>query len=664
MWEDKRLPVHGFALPTVMITSVVMLIMLLTGLVTVSSANVGIRNQYYNQLAKEAAESGVNFMVGCIRSDVTPSSSSTFTPQSTSCSNATANGGKSAYVLDTSGSGGVIIKTRYTVNGPTVNASGYYDIASTGYVELYRTSSPSVAWSTQSRTVNLRIQTQSLFPNYSSSGSELVCGLLNYKSYCWGSNQDGRLGNGTIDAAGQTFEADTDNQLGLYNGGNPVVTRVVRPGDTVSINGTISSSPNQANSQLLHHEVAIAAGGGYACAVTTTAADGVNGQGQHSSRKVVCWGDTLNGQLGNNNSSGSYFRYPVNTVARWETDGTYAQYPTNKITSNGGTACIIAETRAADTDGNTWCWGNNSHGQVGFNNTSQAYYQVPKRVYNHNGSSTGVTLKQINSSPNSRNICGIVSNNRGVCWGYNGYGNTGDNTDGSTNSANLKKPLPIIVQTAYGEELYTKDISPGGSNPENSEHVCAVGLANSNSPNIQDGKLYCWGSNTFGEIGQGTADSTHYKRANLVASIRDITGTYTTNDYTATKVVSSNLNSCAIISVRFSGAPLNETTYHNELACWGDNSYGQIGIGQPGSVVSGSTIQSVYGRPTIVPFFTGKTIKAIDGGAFRFCAVVSYSNYCWGRDYAGQVGDGQANTAEYTPKKSIFLEPDYTGLTY
>ena len=58
---------NGFALPTVIIASVVMMMVLLSGLTASSSVNTAIRSQYYNKLAQRTAESGVAFTQACLK---------------------------------------------------------------------------------------------------------------------------------------------------------------------------------------------------------------------------------------------------------------------------------------------------------------------------------------------------------------------------------------------------------------------------------------------------------------------------------------------------------------------------------------------------------------------------------------------------------------------
>lgn len=58
---------NGFALPTVMIASVVMMMVLLSGLTSASSINTAIRSQYYNKMATRTAESGIAFTQACLK---------------------------------------------------------------------------------------------------------------------------------------------------------------------------------------------------------------------------------------------------------------------------------------------------------------------------------------------------------------------------------------------------------------------------------------------------------------------------------------------------------------------------------------------------------------------------------------------------------------------
>lgn len=62
-----RLNQQGFALPTILISSVVMLIVLTAAVSAASSVRSSLENQYYNQIAREAAESGLALAMVCLR---------------------------------------------------------------------------------------------------------------------------------------------------------------------------------------------------------------------------------------------------------------------------------------------------------------------------------------------------------------------------------------------------------------------------------------------------------------------------------------------------------------------------------------------------------------------------------------------------------------------
>jgi len=59
----------GFALPTILISSVVMLIVLVSAVSAVASVRASLDQQNYNQLAREAAESGVVRAVDCLKNN-------------------------------------------------------------------------------------------------------------------------------------------------------------------------------------------------------------------------------------------------------------------------------------------------------------------------------------------------------------------------------------------------------------------------------------------------------------------------------------------------------------------------------------------------------------------------------------------------------------------
>ena len=90
---------RGFALPTVLIASVVMLMVLATAVSTTAAVRSALQNQYYNGLADDAADAGTAFAEACLKTNgntVTWSDSKPLKPN-TDCYG-TVQSGISAYV--------------------------------------------------------------------------------------------------------------------------------------------------------------------------------------------------------------------------------------------------------------------------------------------------------------------------------------------------------------------------------------------------------------------------------------------------------------------------------------------------------------------------------------------------------------------------------------
>ena len=99
-------------------------------------------------------------------------------------------------------------------------------------------------------------------------------------------------------------------------------------------------------------------------------------------------------------------------------------------------------------------------------------------------SSTGIQFAVVSSGDN--HSCGIATNGDAYCWGYNAYGQVGDNTVAT-------KKIPTKISSganSSGKFLISKNSIAAGNN-----HTCAVGT---------DYKVYCWGYNATRELGDGT----------------------------------------------------------------------------------------------------------------------------------------------------------------
>jgi alpha-tubulin suppressor-like RCC1 family protein len=138
-------------------------------------------------------------------------------------------------------------------------------------------------------------------------------------------------------------------------------------------------------------------------------------------------------------------------------------------------------------------------------------------------------------------------------------------------------------------------------------HTCAL---------ISDGTAKCWGVNGNGALGNGSlVDST---TPVAVTAGSDLPGTG------ATEIVAGVSRTCALVS-------------DGTAKCWGINSLGQLG--------NGTTSNSP--TPVVVSGLTGAT--TIANGNAHTCALISDGTArCWGANTYGRLGDG-TTTSSTTP---------------
>lgn len=296
-----------------------------------------------------------------------------------------------------------------------------------------------------------------------------TCALAGGAVSCWGLDTDGQLGSGIP----HTNTSSTNSATPIAVAGLGAGVKAIAAGDehscAITAAGGVKCWGNNEYGQLGNDSnvatnaavdvigiasgaTALAAGHRHTCAI-------VNGG-------LRCWGSNIDGELGNDDNNSS--RTPVAVVGLGA--------GVTRVTAGYFTTCAIVNGAAK-------CWGNNDKGQVG-NGVSSGVGgggddpHVPAQVM---GLTSGVT--QISTA--NQLTCAVVAGAT-QCWGANGYGNLGNNSDGAFQSF---VPTGVTGLTTGGLDVGTA-----------TSHGCALTTA---------GAVSCWGEaeGGGGPLGNGTNDS-------------------------------------------------------------------------------------------------------------------------------------------------------------
>ncbi len=191
---------RGFALPSVVVASIIMLGLLALALQLVASAGNALKEQYYNQIARQAAESGSVRAQSCLvqNNDLAQWSDTSKLKPNTSC-DGTVNGSMSAYVLENDN-----VRTTFEVGLP-VRAEGVQKVPVTGWTELLRPNGSVFRTYTYRSFSNIGASTLISSVAFGYTMTEIGCGVGAYfavidefgRVKAAGMNNCGQLGNGT-----------------------------------------------------------------------------------------------------------------------------------------------------------------------------------------------------------------------------------------------------------------------------------------------------------------------------------------------------------------------------------------------------------------------------------------------------------------------------------
>ena len=300
---------------------------------------------------------------------------------------------------------------------------------------------------------------------------------------------------------------------------------------------------------------------------------GGNSAGVKLDGTLWTWGTATYGVLGNGSTSASRSSPQTTTLAGTDWKEVSVANFTGGISS--GRFCA-----AIKVDGKLFTWGYNASGQLGAGNTTNRSSPVSITVIDN----------WLHVACGSDHALAVTSDGQLYTWGLNSSGQLGNG--GTSNRS-----------------------SPGTTSSGNFEWLKVSAGASSSAAIKNDGSLWTWGLNTFGQLGDG----------NTLA--KSSPGSVAGGGTNWEKVSMGSASSC--VATKLDGT----------LWTWGVNSTGQLGNGTTTNRSSPATVAG-----------GGTNWKDCSMGSDH-CAATKTDGalWTWGGNAAGQLGNGATTASRSSP---------------
>ncbi len=407
------------------------------------------------------------------------------------------------------------------------------------------------------------------------------------KMLCWGRNNNGQLGLGTTTSTG----ASTPNSQGVIplpesvvgiSGGDRFTCAIFESGRVrcwgLGQQGRIGQTLHVGHKERvdslgpvpLGQDVkAFNAAENSTCAIL-------------ADDSMKCFGSSWKGRLGIPNETIAYGESSANPPSA--SPGVQIGF-TPKTAFGALSSCAVSNTGAVK------CWGNGSYSVNGQGNTSDI------GVTDHPSDHAAIPFSQaaIQADSHGKVACAVFDNNTVQCWGDGskenlGYGNLDSIGDDETaDTAGAVSVGAPVTQVAVG-----------------ASHTCVLTTAK---------EVKCWGKGDLGQLGQAST-----------ATVGDDELPSTTSSFT--------LGVSSPIALLAAGSNFTCALHENgQVKCWGDNQYGQLGIGSTDNIGDdelASTSQVVA--------LTEKATAIVAGDRHACALLESKKAQCWGFAGLGQLG--------------------------
>lgn len=260
-------------------------------------------------------------------------------------------------------------------------------------------------------------------------------------------------------------------------------------------------------------------------------------------------------------------------------------------------------------DGSVKCWGDGFKGSLGVGDLHNRGDDPNEMGENLKAVDLGKDVIAIQLAGGGSHFCALLSNKTVKCWGSNDNGELGlgDRISRGMRPQQMGDRLP---QVDLGEGVFVSQVVAGNY------HSCAL---------LEDRTVKCWGQNGYGQLGLGDTLTRgvgpgemgeNLLRVDLGKNARVI------------QLGAGYQHTCALLEDR-------------SVKCWGRNVYGQLGLGDKKN--RGSEANQMGENLPKLELGRNPDVVQIALGGIHSCALFSDGRAkCWGNNNFGQLGIGSA----------------------
>lgn len=260
-----------------------------------------------------------------------------------------------------------------------------------------------------------------------------------------------------------------------------------------------------------------------------------------------------------------------------------------------------AHTCARVGNGQIRCWGKNDAGECGYANSLAPTPELllPGGALDIGGSASSLELGW-------NHACVRLIDGGLRCWGWGDSGRLGYASVTTIGDDEVPSAVGFVSAIPAGLPANTEivDAALGGN------HSCVL---------LGSGDVLCWGANSSGQLGQANLTVLGDDEAPSVAGPIQLGGP-------AIELTAGLNHTCALLATR-------------DVICWGDNAVGQLGLGNIAHV-GDDEVPSSTGTIDL-----GGEAMQISSGGNHSCAILANNDViCWGQNNFSQLGLGSSVT--------------------